>query len=242
MLLGLSVSPVVSGVVATLSGLLAILIGVNEKYLDPLKSLRIGAFGIFAVAGILLGLYLRANDPFAPSLLDRKNEYVAIGYSDEEARAFITKSVEADTGSVKRKAHVLYASEVNVGACDVLYYAQESQSTAELVNTFSQAGGVWKELAVSFENDLPGAVVGKALLTIRDCFCGSSSSGLIKMTNLGEVRKLGNNDDVEKIEKVLSSSESGENWQVIVKKVRENFSENERKAVYLSVIKVLSHD
>ena len=240
LLLGLSISPVVSGVIATLSSLLAVLIGLNEKYLDPLKSLRIGAFGLFAVAGILIGLYLRANDTFAPSLLERKNEYVAMGYSDAEARAFITKAVEADTGKTRRQANVLYSSSVDVGACDVLVYASASQSSAEIANTFQEAGGTWKELADSFQNDLDEDIVGISLLAIRDCFCGLTSSGEIKMTGLDKVRVLGISDSVSHIEDVLSAS--GESWQAIVDEVRKNIPEDKRKDVYLSVIKVLSHD
>lgn len=239
-LLGLSISPVVSIVIATLSSLLAILIGLNEKYLDPLKSLRIGAFGLFAVAGILLGLYMRANDPFAPSLLDKKNEYVKIGYSDAEARAFITKSVEADTGKTRREASVLYSSSVDIGACDVLGYANEGQPTGEIVNTFKEAGGTWKELAETFRTDLPQSIVGKSLLTMRDCFCSLASSGEIKMTNLDKVGKLNQSDSPGRIEQVLSSS--GDNWQAIVNKVRENIPENYRKDLYLSIINVLSHE
>jgi len=239
-LLGLSISPVVSIVIATLSSLLAVLIGLNEKYLDPLKSIRIGAFGLFAVAGILLGLYMRANDPFAPSLLEKKNEYVKIGYSDAEARAFITKAVEADTGKTRREANVLYSSTVDAGACDLLVYANESQPAGEIVNTFKEAGGTWKELAEAFRTDLPEAIVGKSLLTMRDCFCSLASSGEIKMPNLREVGKLNLGDSPDRIEQVLASS--GDNWQAIVNKVRENIPENYRKDLYLSIIYVLSHE
>ena len=239
-LLGLSISPVVSAVIASVSTALGLFLGLNEKYLDPLKSLRIGAFGFFAVCGILLGLYIRANDAFAPSMLEKKNEYVAVGFSEAEARAFITKSIQADTGKTRREAGVLYSSTLDVGACDVLTYADAGQSSSEIENTFIQAKGVWKEFAETFKNDLPDAIVGQSLLTMRDCFCGISSTGIIKMTNLSEVRKLEKNDSIEMIEKVLSVS--GDNWKAILTKVQENIPENYRKDLYLSIIKVLSHD
>jgi hypothetical protein len=240
LLLGLSISPVVSGVIATLSSLLAIFLGLNEKYLDPLKSLRIGAFGVFAVAGILLGLYMRANDVFAPTLLEKKNEYVAIGYTEAEARAFITKAVEADTGKTRREASVLYSSTVDASACDVLNYASISQPASELLNTFREAGGTWKELADHFQAELPGELVGQSLISIRDCFCSLATDGKIQMTNLDRVRKLNSSDSLEQLERVLSSS--GESWKAIVDKISGSISENQRKNVYLSIIKVLSHD
>lgn len=88
-LLGLAVSPVVSAFIGTLSSLLILLIGLNENFFTIVKSVRIGGFGVFAVAGILLGLYLRSHSPLAPSLMDLKVEYKALGYSEKEIRDFI---------------------------------------------------------------------------------------------------------------------------------------------------------
>jgi hypothetical protein len=88
-LLGLSISPVVSGVIGTISGLLAVLLGLSEKYINPLKSVRIGAFGIFCVAGIILGMYIRTNKGLLPSRQKMMQEYTAVGFSKEEARDFI---------------------------------------------------------------------------------------------------------------------------------------------------------
>lgn len=240
MLLGLSISPVVSGVIATLTGLLAVLLGLDEKYLDPLKSLRIGTFGIFAVLGILAGLHIRANDSFAPSMLEKKNEFVALGYSDAEARAFITKSIEADTGKTRREAGVLYSSTVDAGACDVLVYANEDTPLPELLNTFKEAGGSWKELAETFKNDLPEELVKVSLLSMRDCFCDLATSGEIKMTNRDQVAKLNQDSSLDKIEQVLS--DSGKNWQAIAGKISAKIPEDQRKKVFLSIIKVLTHD
>jgi len=88
-LLGLSISPVVSGVIGTLSGLLAVFLGISEKYMSPLKSIRIGAFGFFCVAGIILGMYIRTNKGLLPSRQKMMQEYTAVGFTKEEARDFI---------------------------------------------------------------------------------------------------------------------------------------------------------
>jgi hypothetical protein len=239
MLLALSLSPVVSGVIAALSGLLAILLGLDEKYIDPLKSLRIGAFGLFAVAGILIGLYIRANDPFAPSMLDKMNNYREIGFSDEEARAFITKSIESDTGKARREAGVLYSSTVDAGACDDLQYATSDQPVDEIINTFKTAGGTWKELAEAFaKSDIPGEFIGKSLIEMRDVFCNlQAEDGKIKMGNLNNV--VGTDDSLDKIEKVLSSS--GDSWKAIVNKISVNIPEKDRKDAYLCIVEVLTH-
>jgi len=242
MLLGLSISPVVSGVIATLSSLLAVFLGLNEKLLDPLKSLRIGAFGLFAVVGILIGLYMRANDPFTPTLLEKKNEYVALGYSEAEARNFITGAILADTGKARREANVLYSSSVDISSCDVLYYASADQPVEELVNTFKEAGGTWEELADAYQADFSSNIVGKALIAMRDSFCGLTEAKEVKMINLEEISKLNEGSTLEQIETVLVSDASGENWKSIVDHVREQLPLADRKKVYLTTIKVLSHD
>jgi hypothetical protein len=240
MLLGLSISPVVSGVIATLSGLLAVLLGLNEQYLDPLKSIRIGAFGFAAVLGIIIGLYIRANDPFAPSMKEKMENFTEIGYSEEEARAFITKAIESDPDKAKREAGVLYSSTVDASACDVLQYASVDQPLTELVNTFKEAGGTWKELAEAYNADLPESLVGISLVSIRDCFCNIASDGVIKMTNREKVARLGKDSSLEEIGQTLS--EAGDSWKAISEKLSANIPEDSRKQAYLSTIKVLTHD
>jgi hypothetical protein len=89
LLLGLAVSPVVSAIIGTLSSLLVVLLGLNESYLNPVKSIRIGAFGLFCVIGILSGIYIRSHNSLAPSLQSLNKEYKSLGFSDKDARDFI---------------------------------------------------------------------------------------------------------------------------------------------------------
>lgn len=88
-LLGLAVSPVVTAFIGTLSSLLVLLLGLNEKLFTVVKSVRIGAFGFFAVVGILLGFYVRSYSPLAPSLTELKNEYTSLGYDDTVAKELL---------------------------------------------------------------------------------------------------------------------------------------------------------
>ncbi len=236
-LLGLSVSPVVSGVIATISSLLAVLVGLNEKLLDPLKSLRIGSFGLFSVVGILIGLYFRANDPFAPTLLERMEEYRSIGYSEEEAREMITGFIRADSGRVIRQANVLYSSSIQLDACDFLVYADISTPVSEIINTFQSAGGIWKEFAESFKADLSPEIQGKCLLLLRDSFCAFGTSGQLQTGNLSAVKSIRPTDSLSAMEE--SFTESGEIWQTIVGKIRDNFPVHQRKSIYLAMAKVL---
>lgn len=89
LLLGLAVSPVVSAIIGTLSSLLVVLLGLKENYLNAVKSIRIGSFGLFCVIGILLGMYIRNHNAMAPSLQSLYDEYRAMGFSEPEARDFI---------------------------------------------------------------------------------------------------------------------------------------------------------
>ena len=89
MLMGLTDKPVVAGIITTLSGLLTLLLGVNEVYITILKGIRIGAFGVFCVAGVLWGLDIRTNNGMLPSREKMMEEYTKVGFTKQEALDFI---------------------------------------------------------------------------------------------------------------------------------------------------------
>lgn len=93
LLLGLAVSPVVSGIIGTLSSLLVVLLGLNDKYLTIVKGLRIGAFGLFAVAGIVLGIYIRAHNLLSPTTVDLRTEYRAAGFDSTQSLYYVARRV-----------------------------------------------------------------------------------------------------------------------------------------------------
>lgn len=234
-LLGLSVSPVVSGVIATISSLLAVLVGLNERFLDPLKSLRIGSFGLFSVVGILLGLYLRANDPFAPSLFDKMEEYRSIGYSDEEAREIITGFIRADSGKVIRQASVLYSGTIEANDCDYLQYSNSDTPTEEIINAFKAADGFWKNLAGEIEKNLTGINQGEALLAVRDSFCNTSKLDFNK-TQMSFINIMNSSSTLSEMEGRLKNSEAV--LANLVKQNQERVSEPERIKVYQALLKI----
>lgn len=240
LLLGLSVSPVVSGVIGTISSLLAILIGLNEKFLNPIKSLRIGAFGLFSVVGILSGLYIRANNPFTPSLADKMNDYLEIGYSESEARKFVTGFIIADSSIAKRQANVLYSTEFKIEACDFLEYANSETPATEFFNTFKTAGGIWGKLVIQFEKDLNEIQSRETLLILRDSFCrGNLSSGATIVANQ-EITQLNQNSNLKEMS--LSFENSKAPWPEVVNKLKNQFSPIERELILHSLIKVFKHE
>jgi len=240
----LSTQPVIGGVIATLSSLLALFLGLSEKYIDPLKSLRIGAFGLSAVAGVLLGLYLRINEPFAPTLRDKMDQYLAIGYNEDEARAFITHDIKADSGKVQRQSTLLFSSSVDLTDCSSLRDIDEQWTSAQILNLQEFLSPTWSEFIQEFLNEFDHDQVITAMITMRSCFCPEEGgSGNLKISSSNEIKELGPGDSVEDIESVLNSPDSDKNWHKIVEEVSKNFpDESQRQKMYLSVIKVLSHE
>lgn len=235
-LLSTTLSPVVSGVIATVSSLLAVLIGLNEKYLDPVKSLRIGSFGLFTVVGIIAGLYLRANNPFAPTLKDKMEEYKSIGFSEEEARNLIMGFIKSDTSKAQREASLLYSTIVNSSDCDPLYYMTAETPVPEMVNTFRSTEGIWRKFADTFQTELPDELKGKSLLLVRDSFCNSSSSEPYLISNTEKIKSINAGSPLQDLE--LQISASGENWKNLVSMAQSQFSESERVQIYKAILKV----
>jgi hypothetical protein len=95
-LLGLSVSQVVGGVVAALSALLGAFLGLQPGAASADaapqargRAARTGAFGLFCVIGITLGLAVRSGSLLAPSVKADVQDWVTAGYAPAEAQAYV---------------------------------------------------------------------------------------------------------------------------------------------------------
>lgn len=270
LLLGLAVSPVVSVIIGTISSLLAVLLGLNENYLNPVKSIRIGSFGLFCVVGILSGIYIRSHNSLAPSLQSLHNEYRAMGFSDKDSRNFIayqefnltpenwtkidtTKAskqqmtqisehkllVSGENISAKKRQSVLYSSEVDAGKCYVLESSNEKMSFSDVKMNFEVAGGTWKELADQLDSGLPEKVRIKSLLLLRDIFCASEGTGIIKV----KCENIGDINDQTSLEVIRGKLfNSGELWGKIVTNIEQKIDVAYQKPLYLSLTKILCHD
>ena len=87
--MGSSIAPIAAKTLAVLATLLAAMLGLNDKYFNDAKSVRIGSFGFACVLGIIIGMFVRANNILSPSMMDLKQQYLAVGFSEEEALHFI---------------------------------------------------------------------------------------------------------------------------------------------------------
>jgi len=258
LLLGLAVSPVVSGIIGTLSSLLVVLLGLNENYLNPVKSIRIGSFGLFCVVGILSGKYLVNNNSFAPSLEKFYNEYREIGFSDTVARDLIAYqkfrlipegfqfAIPEGTDSLmdqqfQSSRTVMFSSEINASQCIILKSSNEAMNFADLTHNFVLAGGTWKELANDLDPALPEKSRAKTLLLLRDIFCESEGTGTIKVQYSTAMQELSADDNIEKIRKTILS-DGGAIWSKIVAEIDTRIDPADHLRVYLSLINILCHD
>lgn len=136
-IVGLSISPVVSIVVGALASLLAVFLGLQggeESKLAALGSVRlngvrIGSFGFATVIGLLLALYIRANDPFAEPIKEHFDRWKTAKLGDERAQDMViyertgivpqgaTVDPEITAKQLAAKTPVLYATLDQLNLC-----------------------------------------------------------------------------------------------------------------------------
>jgi hypothetical protein len=170
-LLGLSVAQVVGGVVASLAALLGAFLGLAGAQTSD-RAWRIGAFGFFCVAGVALGLAVRAGSLLSPSVADNVAEWTAAGYPAAQARSYVAfqrLGVKPDTMTVTAPpaatagSSALFASQTSV--CNQL----ETMPDQTQLRIMHHQGGVWAGVAAAAE---AAANSGQALAAGIKTICG----------------------------------------------------------------------
>jgi hypothetical protein len=141
-LLGLSVSPVVQGVVVAITGLLGALLGLQQGAAG--MSWRIGAFGIFCTAGVTLGLFVRSGSLLTPSVKQEVAQWQAAGYLKQDALAFVAYLrlgikpagiTISDAPEAKQQANALYAQDSR-SVCNVIGLVKDVDQKLAIVRRF----------------------------------------------------------------------------------------------------------
>ncbi|MBQ4812911.1 hypothetical protein J8M20_16240 [Pseudoalteromonas luteoviolacea] len=104
--MGTSVTPTVTMLLGALTTILAAILGLNDRHFNDAKAVRIGAFGIACVLGAYLGIYVRSHNLLAPSLKDLKGQYMAVGYTEQQALQLLTlKEFGLSLSQVSPRSH-----------------------------------------------------------------------------------------------------------------------------------------
>ncbi|SFC88368.1 hypothetical protein [Pseudoalteromonas denitrificans] len=90
-IMGTSMTPVVATMFASLTTLLAAILGLNDTNFTNAKAVRIGSFGFTCVIGTILGLIVRSHNVFSPSLTSLQEKYMAVGFSEKQVLDFIAQ-------------------------------------------------------------------------------------------------------------------------------------------------------
>jgi len=270
LLLGLAVSPVVSVIIGTISSLLAVLLGLNENYLNPAKSIRIGSFGLFCVVGILSGVYIRSHNSLAPSLQSLYNEYRAMGFSDKDSRNFIAyqefnltpenwSKIDTTKASKQPMAeiseHKLVVSGENIASKkrqSVLYSSEVDAEKCYILESSSEKMS-FQDVKMNFvvaggtwkelANQLDQGLpetVRKKALLLLRDVFCAGAASENVKMKCENLQGLNDQSSLENIRKSLSSS--GEIWKKIVAEIDTKIEAEYQKQLYLSLIKILCHD
>jgi hypothetical protein len=170
-LLGLSVAQVVGGVVASLAALLGAFLGLSGAQTSD-RALRIGAFGFLCVAGVALGLAVRAGGLLSPSVTGDVRAWTAAGYPADQARSYVAfqrLGVKPDAMTVTAPPPaVAGSSALFAGQTSVCNQLQTLPYQAQL-RVLRQQGGVWAGVAATAE---ASGDAGQALAAGLKAICG----------------------------------------------------------------------
>lgn len=200
LVVGLSITPVVAGVVGALTSLLAVFLGLNStsetRRLPTVNAVRIGAFGFATVIGIGLGLFVRINNPLAldpavvmakweatfpenPTLARQMMVYErsqvrpdALNYT-EGAPATAVVAAQAGAGTA-----VLFSSESNgFDACQLLEPGVVASETTLARYARPNAPEVVREIGVQL-GELSETELATGLRIANDILCIMQDAGV----------------------------------------------------------------
>ena len=149
-----------------------------------LTGLRAGSFGISCVAGILLGIFLRANGALGEEIKDQIAEWEAAGFSPEKARELVVyKNLAikpnwevAEMSEVQRQTLSTSFSDETKGICDKIRLSSNGDDPKYTLVAYEEAGPAMKALAETIKTNVDDPEKQKLLLTaIEEVVCNLES-------------------------------------------------------------------
>ncbi|MEA3274024.1 MAG: hypothetical protein U9Q81_01720 [Pseudomonadota bacterium] len=188
-IVGLSVTPVVSVVVGALTSLLAVFLGLEGGADSKLAALgntrlngvRIGSFGFATVFGLLLGLYIRIQDPFAVSIQQHMQRWLDADFTREEAKIVVMyqnaglkpEGVEVVAGVTDHKKPVLYGVLEDIDACNRLNPQRYGDDPEEILGAFRNYDTTALGQIADQVDEMPKDVQLKVLTMVHKIMCDS---------------------------------------------------------------------
>jgi hypothetical protein len=197
LIVGLSLTPVVSTVIGALCSILAAFLGLQGSSDESkpsaariqLNGIRIGSFGIAAVLGLLLALYIRASEPFAPSMEEAVEYWTKAGVKESEIGDILlferlgieprnrTINIEMASLKQKQKSHALFAELSGLRLCEELDPAPLGDDPGKVIKQYlSLKNNTLTQIAKNVE-ELPTEHQIKVLKTIHVFVCDLEKSG-----------------------------------------------------------------
>ncbi|RMF55874.1 MAG: hypothetical protein D6748_14590 [Calditrichaeota bacterium] len=196
LIVGLSVSPVVSVILGALASLLAAFLGLQPGgntegdsegkatgVLSKMQEngLKAGSFGLACVIGILLGLFIRNQNLFVPTVSNQLAQYTQAGFKEDYARQLIVLEkfgIDPETGTMtfgemqKSKTSALYAKKGEKDFCDAID-PERFRDVAELLKSYRrQESTTLSELADVLDNlDIPEADKLELMTALKEVIC-----------------------------------------------------------------------
>ena len=165
LLIGLSVSPVVGPVLGAFLAFGMLWLGYKEHqnvkldtadaaamaHVRSAIATRLGFFCFACAAGLLLGLFLRTNNVFAPTLESRRDQWIQLGYSKDQANAILVQKelqFSTDDESTRALASALYAFPTSSEELAIQLDPNEHKNDLEsCIVGYERKGNEWAEAA-----------------------------------------------------------------------------------------------
>jgi hypothetical protein len=179
MLVGMSTAPVVANLVATFTAAAVAFLGLRGSATAPVAApgapapaaapassntlhIRIAAFAIAAIAGILVGVYIRAHDLFSPTAAQRVRAWQEAGVPRRDAVKLLMFregivpegwKVDPKHAPTTQSLSVLYSATVEEWEeADPKRWGNKPDKSVE---NWTARGGQWKALAETVKTHVP---------------------------------------------------------------------------------------
>ncbi|MCY7296507.1 hypothetical protein [Alteromonas sp. a30] len=224
-IMGTSITPTVATMLGVLTTMLGGILGLNDTLFNNAKAARIGSFGVACVLGAYLGLFVRSHNLLAPSILDLKQGYIEVGFTEAQALNFIAIK---EFGVSLSQLNDVTSINLPVGA--VLQSEPESEAEGEVESEPQNASENALVKAPVEEPVAPPEAVASVIFKRHNNLLFGAA------VEVSGCEELIHTDHTLVLDEVLNNFElTGGAWETLMLDVYDNLPEPEQKGVLLLV-------